>query len=75
MGSRNRNKKKSAEPNSHHLITYKDSFLYPITRNGSTQKIRISLQGLFFLVPTPTPPTSSQEDLSIKMVKLSGKNL
>jgi hypothetical protein len=74
MGSRNRNNKKSAEPNSRHLITYKDSFLYPITRNGSTQKIRITLQGLFFLVPTP-PNSPQQEDVSIRMVKLSGKDL
>lgn len=63
-----------SEPKSHHLITYKDSFLYPIKRNGSTHKLRISLQGLFYLVPSPTN-SPQNENLSVKMVKFTGKDL
>ena len=69
MGARNRCDKKTAEPHSHRLITYKDSFLYPITRDGSTQNVRINLQWLFFLVPNPAN-SPQPTDFSMKMVKV-----
>lgn len=61
--------KQTTEPNSNHLITYKDSFLYPITKYGSTKNIRITLQWLFFMIPNPTN-SPQPHDISIKLIKL-----
>lgn len=68
MRPRNSNQQ-TPEPNSHRLVTYKDSFLYPITKDGSTKNIRITLQWLFFMVPNPTD-SPQPHDLSIKLIKL-----
>ncbi len=74
MGTGNRCDNKTAEPHPHHLITYKDSFLYPITKNGSTQNVRIILRWLFFPVPNPTN-SPKPDDFSIKMLTFNGKDL
>ncbi len=67
MGSRRRHNNQKAKPRSK-LITYEDSFLYPV--EGSTHKIRISLKGFFLLIPNPT--TSPQpENLSVKPIRLA----
>ncbi len=42
------------EPGHKRLVTYTDSFLYPITHNGSTHNIRITLRWLFLMLPNPT---------------------
>ncbi len=66
--------KKAAGPDSHRLITYKDSFLYPITKNGSTQNVRITLRWLFFLVPNPTN-SPQPRNFSVKAAIFSSRDL
>ena len=74
MGSRNRCYKKTAEPHSQRLITYKDSFLYPIKKNGSTQNVRITLQWLFLMAPNPIN-SPQPTDFSVKAITFSRKDL
>ena len=65
MGSWRRHNNQKARLHSQ-LITYEDSFLYPM---DSTHKIRISLKGLFLLVPNPTA-SPLPKNFDIKMVRL-----
>ena len=74
MGSRNRDNKVSAVPDSHRLITYKDSFPFPITKNGSTQNLRITLRWLFFPVPNPTN-SPQPKDFSVKAITFKKRDL
>ena len=71
METRKRRDKNTTEPSSNHLITYKDSFLHPITKGGSTH-VRIALRWLVFLVPNPTNSPQSK-NFSVKMVPLRRK--
>lgn len=56
MGAGNKPSNGRTAPKSN-LVTYKESFLYPLGKS-STHKMKITLQGLFVLLPNP--PTSPQ---------------
>ncbi len=74
VGSSKPNNRKRAEPKSKNLIMYEESFLYPLGKS-STHKMKITLQGLFVLVPNP-PPFSQQNDrLTISAMTFSERDL
>ncbi len=72
VGSSNPNNRKRAEPKSG-LVTYKESFLYPLGKS-STHKMKITLQGLFVLIPNP-PNSPNSDRLTISAMTFSEKNL
>ena len=75
MGSsKPNNTRKRAAPKSN-LVTYKESFLYPLGKN-STHKMKITLQGLFVLIPNPpNSPPHDRDRITIGAMTFPEKTL